>query len=154
MGCLFCQIPAGEVSVPGGMIYEDDLVCACHYSHSGIPEYLGNILVQPKRHAKTFAELNDEEARAIGLLIARMARALGAEGAERAYVEFYGEVTPHLHVFLTARYPNIPQDYWRWKIGSWPDAPRGDEAQIAALASRLREHMAGEVARSGARTGG
>ncbi len=41
MDCLFCQIPAGQVPVPGWMIYEDDLVCACHYSQSGTPEYLG-----------------------------------------------------------------------------------------------------------------
>ena len=147
MDCLFCQIPSGEVAVPGGMIYEDELVCACHYAQGELPEYLGNILVQPKRHAKTFAELSDDEARAMGLLIARVARALGdCCGAERAYVEFYGEVTPHLHVFLTARYPNTPPDYWRWKIGDWPEAPRGDEQQIAALAGRLRAHVAGESA--------
>ena len=146
MECLFCQIPVGEIPVPGGMIYEDELVCACHYSHSGTPEYLGNILVQPKRHAKTFAELTDDEARAMGLLIARVARALGGCcGAERAYVEFYGEVSPHLHVFLTARYPGVPSGYWRWKIGDWPDAPRGGVAEIAALSERLRAYVASEM---------
>ncbi len=142
MDCLFCQIPAGQVAVPGGMIYEDDLVCACHYSQSGTLEYLGYVVAQPKRHARTFAELTDDEARAMGLLIARVARALGdCCGAERAYVEFYGEVTPHLHVFLTARYPGVPSEYWRANLGKWPDAPMGGPEEIAALSARLRTHM-------------
>lgn len=143
MTCLFCQIPAGEVLTPGGLIYEDDLVCACHYAHSGLPEYLGHLAVQPKRHAKTFAELTDEEARAVGLLVTRLARALDACcGAERTYIEFFGEVTPHLHVLLTARYPGLPEEYWRANIGDWPDAPRGGVEEIAALAERLRAHVA------------
>jgi hypothetical protein len=66
-------------------------------------------------------------------------------------------VTPHLHVFLTARYPNTPEEYWRWNIGSWPDAPRGGVKEITALAGRLRAHVASEMASSvasGAQAGG
>jgi diadenosine tetraphosphate (Ap4A) HIT family hydrolase len=152
MECLFCQIPQGQVPAPGGMIYEDDLVCASHYSHSGTPEYLGYVVAQPKRHAKTFADLTDDEARAMGLLIARVARALDVcAGAERSYVEFYGEVTPHLHVFLTARYPNTPPEYWRASIGQWPGAPRGGLDEIAALSARLRGYIAREIRQDGAR---
>jgi histidine triad (HIT) family protein len=152
MDCLFCQIPAGQVPVPGGMIYEDDLVCACHYAQSGTPEYLGYVVAQPKRHARTFADLSDCEARAMGLLIARLARALDeCCGAERAYMEFYGEVTPHLHVFLTARYPNVPSEYWRANIGKWPDAPMGGPEEIAALGAQLRAHVSQQIETSAAR---
>lgn len=143
MDCLFCQIAQGQADTIGGMIYADDLVCACHYSHSGTPEYLGYVVALPRRHAKTYAELTDDEGRAMGLLTTRLARALDACcGAERAYVEFYGEVTPHLHTFLTARYPGLPEEYWRWNIGKWPDAPRGGSDEIAALSARLRSHVA------------
>jgi len=64
------------------MIYEDDLVCACHYAQSGTPEYLGYVVAQPKRHAKTFAELTDDEARAMGLLRSRGWRARSTTVAE------------------------------------------------------------------------
>ncbi len=87
-----------------------------------------------------------------GLLIAWLARALdGCCGAERAYVEFYGEVTPHLHVYLTARYPGVPSEYWRANLGKWPDAPMGGAEEIAALGSRLRAHVSQQIEAGSAR---
>lgn len=52
MECLFCQIQQGLVPVVGGAIYEDELVYAAHYSHGGLPEYLGHLVVQTRRHAR------------------------------------------------------------------------------------------------------
>jgi hypothetical protein len=75
--------------------------------------------------------------------MARLSLALKAcTGAEKVYVECYGEVTPHLHLFLTARYPNTPDEYLRWNVEQWPGAPRGGVEEIAALCQRLRAALA------------
>ena len=141
--CLFCQIQQGLVPVIGGPVYEDELVSATHYTYDQLPVYLGYLVVQTKRHTPTFAELTDCEARAVGLLITRLAQALKAcTGAERCYVVFFGEVVPHLHVLITARYPDTPPEYWRSNIYAWPGAPKGGPAEIIALCDRLRAFLA------------
>jgi histidine triad (HIT) family protein len=140
--CLFCQIQNGLKPVVGGPIYEDELVCASHWSNDEMPEYLGHLVVQTKRHAPTFADLTDCEAKSVGLLVTRLSRALKAcAGAERSYVVFFGEVVPHLHVLITARYPDTPPEYWRSNIYAWPDAPKGGPQEILALCDQLRAYL-------------
>jgi histidine triad (HIT) family protein len=141
--CPFCKIQQGTEPPAGGPIYEDDLVYAQHADFDDGPAYLGRLVVETRRHVPDFAELTADEAQAVGLLISRLSRALKrSTGAEKVYVEFYAEVTPHLHVFLTARYPGTPAEYWRWHAGEWPGAPRGGEPEIATLCQRLRSALA------------
>jgi diadenosine tetraphosphate (Ap4A) HIT family hydrolase len=141
--CLFCNIQQGRVPLAGGPIYEDDLVFAQHAEFGEEPAYLGQLAIQTRRHTPDFAELTACEAQAIGLLIARLSQALKiCTGAEKVYVEFYAEVTPHLHTFLTARYPGTPAEYLRWRVKEWPDAPRGGADAVAALCERLRATLA------------
>lgn len=141
--CLFCNIQHGQLPTAGGPIYEDDLVYAHHFYTEGRPAYLGHLMVETKRHVPDFADLTPAEAQAIGLLITRLSGALKVcTGAEKVYAEFYGEVTPHLHVHLMARYRDTPQEYLRWNVGDWPDAPRGDADQVATLARQLRAALA------------
>ena len=138
--CLFCDVQRSEPSAT--VVYEDALAFAYHPTEEA-PGYLGHLILIPKRHALDYADLTGEEAQAIGLLTTRISRALKAcAGAEKVYVEFYAEVTPHLHVFLTARYPNTPAEYWRWNVKDWPDAPRGDVEEIEAISQRLRSALA------------
>ncbi len=54
--CFICRKHRGEVSIPGGAIYEDDLV---YVGHAQIREgqtttYLGYLMVEPKRHAPRY----------------------------------------------------------------------------------------------------
>ena len=137
--CIFCDIQQGRTPLTGGPIYEDDLVFAQHAHFDDGPNYLGSLVIETRRHTPDFADLTPTEAQATGLLIARLSHALKVcTGAEKVYVEFYGEVTPHLHVFLTARYPGTPAEYLRWNVENWPDAPRGGVEEITALCQRLR----------------
>lgn len=137
--CLFCNIQRGQIPAVGGPLYEDDLVYAHHFYAENKSNYLGHLIVETKRHAPEFADLTHTEAQAVGLLITRLSSALKAcTGAEKVYAEFYGEVTPHLHVHLMARYPNTPQKYLRWNVSDWPDAPRGGVDEIVSLCQRLR----------------
>lgn len=143
MECLFCQIQRGLIPVIGGAIYEDELVYTSHYSYDSMPEYLGYLVVQTKRHAPTFADLTDCEARSVGLMVTRLSRALKAcVGAERSYVVFFGEAIPHLHVLITARYPATPPEYWRSNIYRWPGVPKGGTEEIRALCDQLRAYLA------------
>jgi diadenosine tetraphosphate (Ap4A) HIT family hydrolase len=141
--CLFCNIQQGMTPLTGGPIFEDELVFAQHAHFDDGPTYLGNLVVETRRHTPDFADLTPDEAQAVGLLISRLSHALKiCTGAEKVYVEFYGEVTPHLHVFLTPRYPGTPAEYLRWNVENWPDAPRGGEDEITCLCRRLRAALA------------
>jgi diadenosine tetraphosphate (Ap4A) HIT family hydrolase len=143
--CPFCDIQQGARPPLGGPIYEDALVYAHHADFDEGPTYLGHVMVETKRHTPDFADLTAAEAQAVGLLIARLSRALKAcTGAEKVYATFYGEVTPHLHVHLTARYPGTPAEYLRWNVEDWPSAPRGNAGDVAALCRRLRATLASQ----------
>jgi len=142
-GCYFCDRIAGRIELVGGLIYADDQVVAFHETSDQWPAYLGDLVAVARRHTGGgLAELTEPEAQALGSLVARLSRALkiGA-GAERAYAECYGEVTPHVHIFVPARYPGAPPEYWRWNVRDWPAAPRGNRAEVVALCERLRTYL-------------
>jgi hypothetical protein len=52
----------------------------------------------------------------------------------------------HLHVWLVARYPGTPEEYWGLKVDEWPGAPHGGEAEIAALCDQIRSELAKQIA--------
>jgi len=144
--CFVCRKHRGEEPVPGGPIYEDDLVYA---SHKAMPPdgcaYLGWCFVEPRRHAPGLADLTDAEAQAIGWLVARLSRAIKAElNAEHVYAFVIGDRVSHLHVHLIPRHPGTPPEYWGVRVDEWPEAPKGDEMEIAALVVRLRARIQDE----------
>lgn len=139
--CIVCQKHRGEFKIPGGAIYEDDLVYAGHAQirEGQTTAYLGYLMVEPKRHAPGLADITDEEAQAIGLLVARLSRALKeSEKAEHIYAFVMGDLVPHLHVHVVPRYPGAPPEYRGVRVDDWPDAPRGGPEEMAALCERLR----------------
>ena len=141
-GCPFCTASEDLPFSVGGIVYEDDLVCAHHTYQEGEPTYLGQLMLRTKRHVPGLAELTETEGQALGLAVARLSAALKTcTGAEKIYAEAYYEVVPHLHLFLTARYPGTPQAFWRWKIGEWPQAPKGGAKEISTLCDRLRAYL-------------
>jgi histidine triad (HIT) family protein len=139
--CLICRKHSGMVSVPGGALFEDRLVYA---GHAQIPNgqaaaYLGYLMLEPKRHVPGLADLTDEEAQALGLLAARLSRALVAsQGAEHVYAFVLGDRVPHVHIHLVPRYPGAPAEYWGVRVDEWPQAPHGGPQEIEALCARLR----------------
>lgn len=142
--CYICRKHRGDTDTPGSPIYEDGLLYAGHADFRGGEQtaYLGYLMVEPKRHVRGLAALNDEEAQGLGLLVARLSRALQeSEGAEHVYAFVLGHSGSHLHVHLVARYPGAPREYWGMRVDEWPDAPRGDAAAVAALCGRLRRHL-------------
>ena len=139
--CLVCRKHRGEIAVPGGFIYEDDLISVSHAQLFGEEKdhYLGHVFVESKRHVPELADLTDREAAAIGLWVSRVAKALlQTEGMAHVYSFFIGDGVPHVHVHVIGRYPDAPRDYWGPRVDDWPGAPRGGETEIAQVADRLR----------------
>lgn len=142
--CLVCRKHRGETALPGGAIYEDELVFISHAPLWGDEQdhYLGHLFIEPKRHVAELAGLSEAEAQAIGLHTSRAARALMAiAGVEHGYAFVIGDGVPHVHVHVIGRYPGAPREYWGPRVDDWPEAPRGGEAEIARLAARLREYL-------------
>lgn len=142
--CFICCKQRGEVTIPGGAIYEDDLI---YVGHAQIRDgqattYLGYLMVEPKRHAPRLFDLTDAEAQAIGLMIARLSRALrDSEHAEHVYVFVIGDGVPHVHFHVVPRYPHAPREFWGVHVDEWPDAPHGGPDEMAALCDRLRAQL-------------
>ena len=142
--CLICAKQRGEFVVPGGAIYADEWVYASH-AHFAVGQdtaYLGWLVVETRRHIPGLAELSDAEGQALGLLATRLSRALKAiTNAEHVYAFVIGHGVPHMHMHLLPRYPGTPREYWGMRIDEWPEAPQGDEWQIAALCEQVRTFL-------------
>ncbi len=77
-------------------------------------------------------------------------RALKAcTGAERAYTAFFGEAVPHAHIYVTARYPGTPHEYWRMDLEQWPDAR--EEARWGCSPLWAAAHLPGKRIIEGSR---
>lgn len=143
-GCFICNKHRAAIQIPGGAIYQDNLVYA---GHVRIPEgestaYLGHLTVETKRHIPGLAELVDSEAQALGLLIAHLSKALkDVQGAEHVYLFVLGHHTHHLHIHIVPRYRGTPRKYWDVSIDEWPDAPRGGPEEIETVCAKLRDYL-------------
>lgn len=68
-GCLFCRIAAGEV--PADIVHQDELVLAFRDIHPKAPTHL---LLIPRVHVDSAAELSDADGEMLGRLFATAAR--------------------------------------------------------------------------------
>ena len=142
--CFVCRKHRGLEIVPGGPIFENDLVYISHAQLWGneSTHYLGHLFVEPKRHVPGLAGLSEEEAREIGLCTSLVAKAIqDICGAEHVYSFVIGDHVPHVHVHIIGRYPGAPKEYWGTKVDEWPGAPRGGEVEIAELAQKLKLYL-------------
>ncbi len=145
--CFVCRKHRGEVEVPGGVVYEDDLVYVSHQAmDNGRPTaYPGVFFVEPMRHAPGMADLTDAEAERIGLLTSRLARALQAtEEVERTYTAVLGHHVDHLHVWVFPRYRGTPSNVWGMGVFEWQDAPMASRDAIDSLCRQVRDYLARE----------
>ena len=105
--CIFCRIVAGEV--PGDILYQDDHLVAIRDINPQAPTH---ILILPKTHIPSLADLTTEHMPLMGSMI-RVANELAkAEGvADRGYRLIInsgleaGQEVPHLHMHLLGGRP-------------------------------------------------
>ena len=103
MDCLFCKIAAGEI--PSDKVYEDEQVLVFRDIAPAAPVHL---LVIPKAHIGSAAELSAENSGVVAhifTVIARLAQELGLENGFRVVTNAGrdgGQTVPHLHFHLLA----------------------------------------------------
>ncbi|MEH7223551.1 HIT family protein [Bacillus sp. JJ1566] len=138
--CFICKKHKSLIQTAGETIYEDDYVYVGHIDQNGEDSYLGHIIIDLKRHAPTLADMNMEEAKAFGMIMARVSKGLKeTEKAEHIYSFVSGNAVPHLHMHIVPRYPNTPEEFWGPSaVYDWPDAPMGNNEQIVQVCRRLK----------------
>ena len=100
--CLFCRIVAGEI--PSRKVAEDELVLAFHDIAPRSPTH---VLVIPKAHIPSAAELVEDDGPLLGRMFATMARIAREAGiADDGYRivsnvgRWGGQSVDHLHLHL------------------------------------------------------
>jgi histidine triad (HIT) family protein len=99
--CLFCRIVAGEI--PAATLHEDNLVIAIRDIGPKAPTH---VLLMPRAHVPSAANLTDADGPMLGRLFsvaARLAADEGLDGGWRLVSNVgpdAGQSVPHLHVHL------------------------------------------------------
>lgn len=99
--CLFCKIVAGQI--PSTKVYEDDLVLAFR---DIAPQAPTHILVIPKQHIGSVAEITPENSGVVAHIFAVIAKVAEAEGLKDGYRvvsncgEHAGQTVHHLHFHI------------------------------------------------------
>jgi histidine triad (HIT) family protein len=105
--CLFCRIEAGEI--PSTQVHGDDLVIAFRDISPRAPTH---ILLIPRQHIRSAAELTDADAPIVGHLFAVAAQVARDQGIEDAGYRIVtnigrgaGQTVDHLHLHLMGGRP-------------------------------------------------
>ncbi len=134
-GCLFCGIAAGEV--PAQIVLDEPAVLAFLDAR---PLFKGHVLVLPREHHQTLADLPGGLVEPLFSQVRRisavMPAALGAQGTFVAANNIVSQSVPHLHVHVV---PRTKGDGLRGFF--WPRHRYSGEAEAGSYARRLREAL-------------
>lgn len=129
--CTFCDIAAGKH--PAHMVLTTDPVIGFLDAR---PVFKGHVLVVPRQHYVTLADLPGELIRpyfeAVQLVSARLPDALGAQGSFVAMNNIVSQSVPHLHTHVV---PRTKGDGLRGFF--WPRQRYASEDEAARYASRI-----------------
>lgn len=99
--CVFCKIAAGQI--PSKKAYEDEQLLAFHDIHPWAPVH---VLIIPKQHIATLADVGPEHEQLMGRLMTlapRLMRELGVTNGFRTIVncgQDGGQEVYHLHMHV------------------------------------------------------
>jgi len=131
--CPFCQIIAGRL--PASQVYADDLVVAFMDIR---PVNTGHLLVVPRLHAVSLAELAEDTGATMFVTGQRMATALRASGLPCDGINFFladgavaGQEVWHVHLHVL---PRLADDGFRLA----PSFLSPHRAELDAAAERVR----------------
>jgi histidine triad (HIT) family protein len=130
--CVFCSIANGEVAAH---IVLDDEIAIAFLDHR--PVFKGHVLLAPKQHLETLAELPRELIEPYFLRAQRLAvsiqESLAADGSFVAINNTVSQSVPHLHVHIV---PRRRKDGLRGFF--WPRTKYASEDEMAEYAERIR----------------
>ena len=101
MDCLFCKIINGEI--PSSKVYEDDTVFAFRDIEPQAPTH---ILIIPKQHIKSAAEIDESNSAVISYIFEVAAKIAKQEGLDDGFRivnncgDIAGQTVKHLHFHL------------------------------------------------------
>jgi diadenosine tetraphosphate (Ap4A) HIT family hydrolase len=104
--CFACEVNAGRIATPGGVIYEDEHWRAEH----GVDRLIrGYVVLKPRRHVHELGDLEPLESATLGAALQRVVSAMRVVLApDRIYVCSFAETVHHLHFHLLPRYRSLP----------------------------------------------
>ncbi|MGE5567748.1 MAG: HIT family protein [Rhodospirillales bacterium] len=136
MSCNFCGIAGG--GLPAEIVLDDEASIA-FLDHR--PLFPGHVLLAPKQHVETLADLPDHLLAPLfanARLLSRAVEAgLGAEGSFVAINNKVSQSVPHLHIHVV---PRRRKDGLRGFF--WPRGKYRDERDAAEVAGALRAAVA------------
>lgn len=139
MPCLFCQI--AQRQVPAHIVFEDSLSLA-FLDHR--PLFPGHLLLIPRAHCDSLLDFPPADLGPFFANVQRLAAviepALDAQGAFIATNVKVSQSVPHLHVHIV---PRRKGDGLRGFF--WPRTKYRDEAEMSAVADRLRAAVSGNL---------
>jgi diadenosine tetraphosphate (Ap4A) HIT family hydrolase len=113
-------------------------------AHAFDTSLLGWLVLAPRRHVTTIAELTDEEAAALGPWQVRLSRALRTiTGCERTYVAQFAEAAgfAHVHFHLVPRARDLPSKLRGPRVFDLLGRPAAEQVSVVE-----REAFAAELA--------
>lgn len=135
-GCVFCSIVAGEV--PAFVVLDDGVALGFLDVR---PLFPGHVLVVPRAHVETFADL---PAASVGPYFERVqctaaavTTAMGAQGSFVALNNVVSQSVPHLHTHVV---PRTKGDGLKGFF--WPRTTYDDDAHASEVAARIAAAMA------------
>jgi len=147
--CTICDEVAGQITAPGGAIYDDGLWLVSH--HTGPYTDPGELIVKVRRHVESIADLSGPETSVLGpLLRAAVAAVARTVRPERVYVASFGERVRHIHFYILPRTASLPAGHvlsdvykrGRTLLRSWGVAANPSPAARAEVAERIRQDEA------------
>ena len=138
--CIFCDIAAGKA--PAHVVLAEPDVVAFLDAR---PVFKGHVLVVPRRHYATLADLPDDMIApffcTVRLISAAVPDALGAQGTFVAINNVVSQSVPHLHAHIV---PRTKGDGLRGFF--WPRHRYTSEAEAAEYARRIAAALADAAA--------
>ena len=127
--CVFCSLVAGERQA--SVVYEDERLLGFMDLHPVNP---GHVLLVPKEHATSMAEVDEDTGAHAFRVAMRMQQAIRASGVRCEGINLFladGEAASqdvfHFHVHVIPRFAGDP-----FKISAdWKEAPRSELDRVA-----------------------
>ena len=116
-------------------------------AHSFSTALPGWLVLTPRRHVTTIADLTDDEAAGLGAWQVRASRALHkVTGCEKTYVAQFAEQEgfAHVHFHIVPRMPGLPEDHRGPGIFHYLAAPPTDHVpttEMDRLSEALTTHL-------------
>ena len=143
MTCGVCAKHSSHEALPGGVIFQDDLIFIAHFPFSeSKPPHYGHLIIELKRHIGTPSAMTEAEAMAVGSWNLRTSQFIENQlGAEHTYLFRIGDVTPHLHFHAVPRFSGTPREIWGVYLYDNPLGKKADRESVQKISERARSYF-------------